>query len=213
MNDRLHMYEEALGAPFLRMPLFYNAPYALRFELSQGGTFLAQFQSGLQRATVLAEYFLGDAPWLVLEVYPEEHLFELRDVLRTLDTLELGVRGAHGSRASAGASGRKPRSTRRLHRRPTADGTRYFLEMPLTKPDVLSVLWLAMASDFGPIEPRVNARVRIVDPERKVCLYPYDDRGMDVVGDRAVLAAAYRAYNAWLLDFDRARMDAMFGEG
>ncbi|KQT50454.1 hypothetical protein ASG52_06445 [Methylobacterium sp. Leaf456] len=53
----------------------------------------------------------------------------------------------------------------------------------------------------------------IVDFERRLTLFAYDDRGMDVVAmDRESLLPIYRQFGDWLLDYDRDRMDARFAE-
>lgn len=42
---------------------------------------------------------------------------------------------------------------------------------------------------------------------------PYDDRGMDVVGpNKALLSVLYNKHYQYLLEHDRAEIDATFGE-
>ncbi|OQS46146.1 hypothetical protein B0T49_06490 [Chromobacterium violaceum] len=45
-----------------------------------------------------------------------------------------------------------------------------------------------------------------------VLAHPYDDRGMDIIGDFAILSALYRKYSVFLLRYDREVMDASFGK-
>lgn len=43
-------------------------------------------------------------------------------------------------------------------------------------------------------------------------VFPYDDRGMDVVGpNKNLLLQLYRQHHPYLLDYDRDAMDATFG--
>jgi hypothetical protein len=47
-------------------------------------------------------------------------------------------------------------------------------------------------------------------PEQ-IMVLPYDDRGMDVAGpNRPLLKELYEAFSHYLLDYDRAAMDAVF---
>ncbi|MEQ4512514.1 MAG: DUF3885 domain-containing protein [Dickeya sp.] len=45
-----------------------------------------------------------------------------------------------------------------------------------------------------------------------VQLFPYDDRGMDVIGDNpSQLSDLYQRFNHYLLDNDRPLMDRYYG--
>ena len=62
-------------------------------------------------------------------------------------------------------------------------------------------------SELSPCE------VFLLDEAHDVLYHPYDDRGADVAAaDRETLRPLYQELNPWLLDYDRARMDAMFNE-
>ncbi|WP_396136137.1 DUF3885 domain-containing protein [Brevibacillus brevis] len=40
----------------------------------------------------------------------------------------------------------------------------------------------------------------------------YDDRGLDVVSNhRGALAPLYTKFNSWILDYDREKIDQVFG--
>ena len=52
----------------------------------------------------------------------------------------------------------------------------------------------------------------LFDLELGVMVNPYDDRGMDVFGpNRELLSELYKKRNGWLLDYDRERMQAVYG--
>jgi hypothetical protein len=41
----------------------------------------------------------------------------------------------------------------------------------------------------------------------------YDDRGLDLVAnDQDTLRGIYRKFNSWVLDYDRKRMESIFGQ-
>lgn len=53
--------------------------------------------------------------------------------------------------------------------------------------------------------------IHIADVQKRLALTVYDDRGMDVFGPNGpTLSSLYRKFNPWLLDYDRAEMDAKF---
>jgi hypothetical protein len=47
--------------------------------------------------------------------------------------------------------------------------------------------------------------------DRQILFHPYDDHGMDIIGNnRVVLEQIYTKFNDWLLDYDRLTMDEYF---
>jgi Domain of unknown function (DUF3885) len=47
--------------------------------------------------------------------------------------------------------------------------------------------------------------------DQQILFHPYDDRGMDIIGNnRVVLEQIYTKFNDWLLDYDRLTMDEYF---
>jgi hypothetical protein len=74
-----------------------------------------------------------------------------------------------------------------------------------------ALLWASVAKE-GEILPKARwLDLYIADLDRGLVLYVYDDRGMDVVGpSKAALVPHYQAFNTWLFDYDRPRMDAVF---
>jgi hypothetical protein len=75
-----------------------------------------------------------------------------------------------------------------------------------------TLLWTAIAYEM-PIRPKAPVLTFLVDFDAMVSLHVYDDRGMDVTSlapDR--LEPLYRKFDGWLLDYDRPRMAAAFGD-
>ncbi len=76
-------------------------------------------------------------------------------------------------------------------------------------------IWAAVANEMA-VTPRLTplAHSYIMDLERGMVLHVYDDRGMDLAATRPeLLRPCYEQLNGWLLDHDRARMDAIFASG
>jgi hypothetical protein len=75
-----------------------------------------------------------------------------------------------------------------------------------------AILWANIASELG-VTPKAHwlPRIFISDFERRLILFAYDDRGMDVIAmAREPLQPIYDQFGDWLLDHDRARMDTHF---
>ncbi len=81
------------------------------------------------------------------------------------------------------------------------------------QPEMLSsALWCALATDFPFIQPNPHALVYLIDAEQRVALFPYDDRGMDVIGDNhSLLSDLYHRFNHYLLEYDRPLMTRYYG--
>ncbi|MFT3690471.1 DUF3885 domain-containing protein [Paenirhodobacter sp.] len=85
-------------------------------------------------------------------------------------------------------------------------------EMKRSCEDRDALLWACTAREIG-IFPKARwlSRIYIVDFDRGVVLNVYDDRGMDLAAlDPDKLRPAYHAFSEWLLDHDRERMIMTF---
>ena len=66
-------------------------------------------------------------------------------------------------------------------------------------------------ADHARRRPAISSRVYFINPASNVILHMYDDRGLDVIArNKRTLNALYHAFNGWLLDYDRARMEQAF---
>ena len=194
------------GKAFER-PLFYKYPGGLRFELSEGGTAIEQFLTAMKKSRAICEDIFDTEGALVacLRVPSRPHPFAHRSVLAQLK----------------GAGIRIP-AARAIWCEPIAgpdwsfdEGERgWWINVAFRAPQALlpSFLWCAMAADLGSIRPRPFCSTYLFHLERRVMVWPYDDRGMDVVGpNREFLAQLYRTHHHHLLDHDRASMEETFG--
>lgn len=204
--------EAMFGHTALPDGLFYRFPYALRLELSaQGVNRVASFLQAVDRARavvravfvraeVIKVVFAGIAPSPLTKA---EH-----ELLRAL-------RG----------TGFAPR-LRSLERLPLEPGEEDFWGdgsetlyryLCTTRPgatmaDIDALIWSCCAQDLG-IEPCIGLDVFLIDERRGLALHIYDDRGLDLIAmKRATIVEYYRAFGPWLLDYDRARMDAVFAD-
>ena len=73
-----------------------------------------------------------------------------------------------------------------------------------------TILWHSIAAEM-PIYPCAPVVAFLINPVTSVMLHVYDDRGMDIIAnDPAGLSEIYSAFEDWLLDYDRERMEQLF---
>lgn len=185
------------GSAALEWALFYQNTPALRFELSGGGGCIEMFTRAYDRA---------------------------REILSAAfaDTAELTVVFAHTCGGDTGERSlvlssirdcgiRIPRPYATWTEGPDEDDLyRAFLAFRAGRGMMNRLLWGALATEMG-IHPGLPCRVYLADVERGILAFPYDDRGMDVIGpNHSLLRELYTRFNPWLLDHDRERMDGFF---
>ena len=93
------------------------------------------------------------------------------------------------------------------------DGDGWHINLAFRQPasQLQCLLWIACASDFSAIAPRPSCSIRLFDLAKNILVFPYDDRGMDIVGpNHGLLASLYKKHNGMLLNYDRDSMRATF---
>ena len=198
MNYKIKTQEIIRGK--YRHALFYRFPGGLRFELSEGGSPLDMALSALRKATIVCDdVFAGEESILVhLMAYAPASRFGLRTMLK-----ELRVAGV--------AVPRKREVWFDKHE--AGDGDEIVIhcafEVPVAK--LQNLLWCAITLDLYPLSPRPHCRVYLHNVQTGLVCHPYDDRGMDVVGqNRAALAELYTSQSQWLLEYDLEAMRQTF---
>lgn len=85
-------------------------------------------------------------------------------------------------------------------------------EMGRSCEDRDALLWACTAREIG-ISPKARwlSKIYIVDFDGGIVLHVYDDRAMDLVSlDPGKLCPVYHMFNEWLLDYDREKMVETF---
>jgi hypothetical protein len=185
-----------------------GSPYRLRFELGQGDTYLANFSCAYDRARALARAAIGASPpTAIIAARPNAKNPAVAMPVQDGEFGRLQAMGVHTTPFVAAWRGPShPLSS-------TADAEVWqhrALEVSWTEADIL--LWSNIGQEIGvrPVAPVISS---LVDVDREVMAYAYDDRGMDIVAVSASeIASLYVQFDAWLLDHDRDRMAAVFGK-
>lgn len=205
MSLRTKIEQAFRGKAFVR-PLFYEYGQALRFELSEGESAIEQFLSALGRALTICEDIFAPNGSLVvcIRFWHDSSRFAHREMLR-----ELRAAGIRPPRARCLWDEPVPEDDRLDEDRDERWANIAF-SVPGSK--LQNLLWCALSHDFGSIRPNPGCLIYLFDLTKEVAVWPYDDRGMDVAGnDPQFLAGLYRKHEKFLLDCDRAAMDANFG--
>jgi Domain of unknown function (DUF3885) len=195
-----------LGKSFER-PLFYKYPGGLRFELSEGGTMLEQFLLAMRKATeICSDIFTIDHPITVcLRIRTGSNRFLHRHRLASLKVADIVIPKAREIWLEP------------IDAEDWSDDSQpeWWLNVAFEVSSTLiqNFLWCALSWDFGPIRPNPGCMVYLFNLQSELMVWAYDDRGMDVVGpNKTVLEELYNKYSTYLLDYDRAVMDATFAK-
>jgi len=192
------------GKAFKR-PLFYNCEGGLRFELSEGGTYLNQFLTAHKKGMeVCDEIFSSEEVITVcVRIFGGKSLASRMSVVKKLSEAGLFPEGAkeHWTEIDEEWEGDEDYLDKRWH----------YIAFEAPKERLVNSLWCALSTDFGYIEPNPSAIIYLFNLQSKLMIFPYDDRGMDVVGvNNDQLKELYNKFNHYLLDYDREAMDVTF---
>jgi hypothetical protein len=187
----------------------WASPYRLRFELNQGGRYVNMFTSSYDRARCLARAALrSEQVVAVIAAYPPSTVLGARrrgwtrraayDVLG-----EMGVPTISSEATWMGFTYRGEEEDDEA--RP---GEHRAVSVTWDQADIL--LWNQIAHDMG-VMPQAPVTSTLVDVERGVTVYAYDDRGMDITAlSPDPILELYTRFDTWLLDHDRPRMSEAF---
>ena len=196
---------QIFGDRALEFRLFYLHSHSLRVELSGSGTYIEMFLRAYGRSKAIINFGLGDLKTVTvcLSYYGSTPLVSSLSIFRNLRSCGITI----------------PKTAEIWQHREEhvfdedGDLIRTFMcfEIELTQIDLF--LWGLLAKELG-IRPRYGCRLYLFDFDRQILFHPYDDRGMDIIGNNKVLIKQiYTKFNDWLLDYDRQVMDEYFQNG
>lgn len=204
MNLQLEIERIFAGKAFAR-PLFYSHPGGLRFELSETGEMIERFLTAVSKATkICSDVFVDDAKLVAcLRIHSGSNRFAHRPQIHALRSAGINL-----PRGCSIWSEMRDRDEWFCEKEPE-----FWVNVAFEAPATLlrALLWCALAKDFGVIEPKPKCAVYLFNLNKHAMVFPYDDRGMDVVGpNKDLLSQLYRQHHSWLLDHDRHAMDNTF---
>lgn len=188
-------------------PVFYRNPYALRFELGDPAlTWRSPLYLPQALARVQAVFAAVFAECESMDILAVRFSFGRQKTGRNSLLFRSIARWHH-----AAAQTWRVRPQGGYDRRCFHDAYTLFQNLPPADADTGRLLMAAVQGDFPDRRPHTAARLYFYEPQQRILLHVYDDRGMDVAAASAeALLPFYRRFHHWLLDYDRARMDEMF---
>lgn len=190
--------------------LFYQADFALRFELgadlSMQHQLASRFLQAMDRSRQVAAALFEGAERLTV-------------VIRYSGDMEWRTGRRRTLLALARAGFRLPLGPVERLRNPYDDpeypvmNNWHQIEIANDPNLIAAVLWCVVAAEM-PISPKGGMGLfdaYIVDFDAGSALHVYDDRGMDVIATtRDILRPLYERFGDWLLHWDRPQMDESF---
>ncbi len=182
--------------------IFYLYPNSLRVELSGSHPYIKMFLRAYERSKAILDFGLGDLQTIgvCLIFYGSGSLVRNLSVFRSLRSCGITI----------------PKSAEIWQHREGHvfdedwDLIKTFICFDIDYGDIELFLWGLLANELG-IRPRSRCRLYLFDLDRQILFHPYDDRGMDIIGNnRVLLGHIYTKFNDWLLDYDRQIMDKSF---
>ncbi|WP_341347101.1 DUF3885 domain-containing protein [Paenibacillus sp. FSL H3-0469] len=196
----------------LKNPLFYNAPFGIRFEAGgEVNVMEKRVQQIKYRAVTLynAVNHENDDIYLVIfmdswEEHPVDY-FE-KDVLKIFESFIIGTDSRQIN---------KKEQEYRYNDPDEQDNTvtiRYWVKLKSKELNIDNLLYAVANRAIGNDVNGIVGDLFLVNETRKSIFYLYDDRGLDIVAEnKEILRPIYEQYNDWILDFDRERIKKMFG--
>lgn len=207
---------ETFGWPGFPDGLFYEARYGLRFDL--GGVFggerekeTVRFLQAMDRARAIVRATFAGAETLTAVVRHYGGEKPARDEANAFERLR-----RTGFGFPFGPVERVPQHDQEHLDLFGEDMTLCWrqAEFPNHDDPIAALLWISLSQDLA-IRPRAPllGGVYIVDFPGALAVWPYDDRGMDVIANEpAPLQRLYTQFNEWLFDCDRPQMDRTIGQ-
>ena len=191
---------EKFGDQAFSYGAFYKNPESLRFELSEGGSFAEMLVTAYNKAREITGEVFQDCKslYVCLSFFGEGSFIANRRIFRQIEECQLKLpRGQVESWEEFDDA---------------EEITMKFLLFPFQVEELSKLLWGALATDLG-INPKLYCNVHLVNFDLGVIVYPYDDRGMDVIGpNKQYLKGLYNKYHRYLLDYDMEEMSRCFGD-
>ncbi|UPW17091.1 DUF3885 domain-containing protein [Agarivorans sp. TSD2052] len=199
-----HRITEIFSGKAFERPVFYSIPGGLRFELSEGGDWLEQFDLAFRKALEICESIFDDEILVCIRTFGGKSLLSVLPVVRELKNIGLypPTKKEHW----------KEKNQDDPEWATDEDEYWHTIAFHLPSSALKKLLWCSLACDQG-IKPCPPASYYLFDLKKSIEVLPYDDRGMDVVGpNHEFLAELYSKYSQYLLDYDLDAMNATFSK-
>ncbi|MBB5866348.1 hypothetical protein GGR61_004027 [Xanthomonas arboricola] len=193
--------EAAFGGRAFARPLFHSHPGGLRFALSDGCSPIRRFVVALQKSQMICDeiFPIGGSLVVCLQVHAERSHFAHRKHIREMLEADIDIPPERSIWCSPAPTERELED----------GGDGWLIHLAFAAPLSLlpHFLWCSMAVDCGSIRPRTSCNIYLFNLQERLLVWPYDDRGMDVVGPNHLrLSALFHKYRAHLNEYELPAM-------
>ncbi|WP_445989958.1 DUF3885 domain-containing protein [Chromobacterium haemolyticum] len=185
--------KEIFGDNCFSSAVFYKYKDSLRFEISQRDSRLNQFATAYENAkTILHSIFEKDNEVYCSLSLSGENLLPARSQIKELQ---------HG--------GFTIPSQRFIDYDIDEDEKIARIIFQTSKEECTKLLWMKIAHELG-ISPSTWLDLHIFSIENKILAHPYDERGIDVIGEKSTLKTAFNKLHHLLINYDIEKMESSF---
>lgn len=204
LSDFILYLSENFPGLILNAPLFYRWPIGLRFDLGGRATAPQEVEEVMRRSTALFEavFSLEDSCIVVSQDWPCDdkvsHLSALFDFSRNYSARLERPQGCV--------------EVQEAEEPEIGPHTLTWVEQP-ARTFRYDLILGGIANADHARTPAVKGRVYFVNPRTNVIMHMYDDRGLDLIAKtKDALYSLYHDFNAWILEYDRARIERTFAQ-
>ncbi|CAN7499090.1 DUF3885 domain-containing protein [Paenibacillus sp. LjRoot153] len=194
-------------------PLFYNSDIGIRFELGipyRGIEDPAYFETVKKRSVTLFESLFSESD----EMYIVRRTFETKPpyVLINPDGVNVFVKYVDTEIAKQVICYEEVPDYDEDTNQLSGYFKSYSLLCRVKKVDYKGTLEAIGYADFPSKGNYISDRIYFIHPKKNIVFHMYDDRGLDIVAVRTEdLMKLYSDFNDWILDYDREKIDRIFG--
>lgn len=216
-HDFNHWLEQTFPQMKLEVPLFYNFPLGLRFELGvpyRGIDDPTYFEQLEQRAVSLFEAVFAESEQVCVITFTYQTVLSDIEHIEHIERNEVQV--LENYLQPECLSQVSLHSERPDYDEDTAELMGYiqskYVWCTIGDLDYAGILKAIGYTDFPEREASLVERVYFIEPKQQIIFHMYDDRGLDIVGmQKESLQRLYDQYYDWLLPYDLEKMKQVFG--
>jgi len=187
--------EQIFGTSDFGDGLFNKWPIGIRFELGAdwGNAphhfYTQRFYQAIDRAkTILQEIFKNTQNLHVILTFTNQSTLEAKILVKDLINCGFTLPDKYVLNSNAGI----------------------IFNDKITSANTHAILWAIISNEIG-VKPTAQIKAYFIDLEKAIVAHPYDDRGMDVIAiDKDNLLPIYNKFGAWILDYDKEKIDKTF---
>ncbi len=207
-DDLISYFREHFPALVLGDALFYTWPIGIRFDLGGRALSAEEIAEVKRRATALFEaIFIPGDRCIVVSRDSSEDDTPHHEQAPFWGLSDFAVHQAVGLRQPSGHG-----QIRGVDGAETSCHNLIWFEQSARDFRYDSILAGIANADHARF-PSLYGWVYFVNPRTNVIMHMYDDRGLDMIAElKLTLAPLYRDFDSWILDYDRNRIDELFGD-